>query len=192
MPERVVDPVIVAAEVVLALQSIVSRSMSPKNWGVVSVTEIVTDGARNVIPSNVTIRGDCRAMAPETQELIEKRMREIASGIAMAHGAEALVEYRHDFIVTENSPAETDAAIAAAQKAGGEAAVDADCPPCSASEDFARMLRIKPGCYILIGNGLKGHCGATLHNPGYDLNDDILPLGVNYWVTLVETRLAAS
>ena len=192
MPERVVDPVIVAAEVVLALQSIVSRSMSPKNWGVVSVTEIVTDGARNVIPSNVTIRGDCRAMAPETQELIEKRMREIASGIAMAHGAEALVEYRHDFIVTENSPAETDAAIAAAQKAGGEAAVDADCPPCSASEDFARMLRIKPGCYILIGNGLKGHCGATLHNPGYDLNDDILPLGVNYWVNLVETRLAAS
>jgi hippurate hydrolase len=72
---------------------------------------------------------------------------------------------------------------------GGELAVDTDCPPCSASEDFARMLQVKPGCYILIGNGLDGHCGATLHNPNYDLNDEILTVGANYWITLVETQL---
>ena len=156
----------------------------------VSVTEILTDGARNVIPSHVTIKGDCRAMSPETQELMESRMRELATGIASAHGAEAEVEYRHDFIVTANSPAETDAAIATARKVAGESAVDANCQPHSVSEDFARMLQIKPGCYILIGNGQKGHCGETLHNPNYDLNDEILAVGADYWVALAESQLA--
>jgi hippurate hydrolase len=91
--------------------------------------------------------------------------------------------------VTVNTPDETDAAISAARKAAGEPAVDPDCPPCSASEDFARMLEVIPGCYIMIGNGLDGHCGATLHNPNYDLNDDILAVGADYWVALVETQL---
>lgn len=191
MPERTVDPVVVAAEIILALQLIVSRSVSPKEWGVVSVTEVLTDGARNVIPSNVVIKGDCRAMSIAVQDLIEERMREVAAGIAAAHGADADVEYRHDFVVTENSPVETKAAIAVARKVAGEASVDANCPPCSASEDFARMLRIKPGCYILIGNGESGQCGATLHNPHYDLNDDILSVGVEYWVELVESQLSA-
>ena len=189
MPDRAIDPVIVGAEVILALQSIVSRSVAPQDWGVVSVTEILTDGARNVIPSTVTIKGDCRAMSPETRNLIETRMREIVDGISSAHGAEGSVEYRNDFVVTVNSPAETDAAIAAARKVAGEPAVDPDCPPCSASEDFARMLQVIPGCYILIGNGLDGHCGATLHNPNYDLNDEILTVGADYWVSLVEAQL---
>jgi hippurate hydrolase len=124
--------------------------------------------------------------------MIEKRMREIVAGITAAHGAEGTVEYRNDFVVTMNTADETDAAIAAARKVAGEPAVDADCPPCSASEDFARMLQQKPGCYILIGNGLDGHCGATLHNPNYDLNDEILMVGANYWVTLVEHQLPAA
>jgi hippurate hydrolase len=191
MPERTADPVVVAAEIILALQSIVSRSVSPKEWGVVSVTEVLSDGARNVIPSNVVIKGDCRAMSTAVQDLIEKRMREIAAGIAAAHGADADVEYSHDFVVTENSTAETNAAIAAARKVVGTESVDANCLPCSASEDFARMLRIKPGCYILIGNGETGHCGATLHNPNYDLNDNILAVGADYWVALVESQLPA-
>jgi hippurate hydrolase len=189
MPDRAIDPVVIGAEIILALQSIVSRSVAPQDWGVVSVTEVLTDGARNVIPSVVTIKGDCRAMSAATQNLIETRMREIVAGISSAHGAQGFVEYRNDFVITVNSPAETDAAIAAARKVAGEPAVDPDCPPCSASEDFARMLQVMPGCYILIGNGLDGHCGATLHNPGYDLNDDILTVGADYWVSLVEAQL---
>jgi len=191
MPDRAIDPVVIAAEVILALQSIVSRSVAPQDWGVVSVTEVLTDGARNVIPSTVTIKGDCRAMSTNTQELIAARMREIVAGITAAHGAEGSVEYRNDFIVTVNTADETAAAIAAARKVAGEPAVDANCPPCSASEDFARMLQVKPGCYILIGNGLDGHCGATLHNPNYDLNDEILTVGADYWVALVEAQLPA-
>ena len=189
MPDRAIDPVVIAAEVILALQSIVSRSVAPQDWGVVSVTEVLTDGARNIIPSTVTIRGDCRAMSTNTQGLIAARMREIVAGITAAHGAEGSVEYRNDFIVTVNTADETAAAIAAARKVAGEPAVDADCPPCSASEDFARMLQVKPGCYILIGNGLEGHCGATLHNPNYDLNDEILTVGADYWVALAEAQL---
>ena len=153
------------------------------------MTEVLTDGARNVIPSTVTIKGDCRAMLADTQQRIERRMREIVAGITSAHGATGSVEYRNDFVVTVNSAAETDAAIAVARKVAGEPAVDPDCPPCGASEDFARMLEQVPGCYILIGNGLDGHCGATLHNPNYDLNDDILAVGTDYWFTLVEDRL---
>jgi hippurate hydrolase len=191
MPDRAIDPIIIAAELILALQTIVSRSVAPKDWGVVSVTEILSDGARNVIPSTVTIKGDCRAMSTQTQDKIETRMREIVAGITSAHGAEGLVEYRNDFVVTVNTPQETDAAIAAARKVAGEPAVDPACPPCSASEDFARMLQVKPGCYMLIGNGVDGHCGATLHNPNYDLNDEILTTGAAYWVALVESRLSA-
>ena len=191
MPNRSIDPIVIGAEVVLALQSIVSRSVAPQHWGVVSVTEVLTDGARNVIPSTVTIKGDCRAMSPKTQELIETRMREIVDGICSAHRAQGKVEYRADFVVTDNTPDETEAAIAAARQVATEAAVDPDCPPCPASEDFARMLAAKPGCYIMIGNGLDGHCGTTLHNPNYDLNDEILTIGAEYWVALVENQLPA-
>lgn len=191
MPNRSIDPIVIGAEVILALQSIVSRSLAPQHWGVVSVTEVLTDGARNVIPSTVTIKGDCRAMHPKTQEMIEERMREIVDGICSAHRAEGLVEYRTDFVVTDNTPDETDAAIAAARQVAGNPGVDPDCPPCPASEDFARMLAAKPGCYIMIGNGMDGHYGTTLHNPNYDLNDEILTIGAEYWVALVENQLPA-
>lgn len=189
MPDRTVDPIVIGAEVVLTLQTIASRSVGPQDWCVVSVTEMQTDGARNIIPSRVTIKGDCRALSPDIQKRIETRMREIVSGICMAHGAEGHVHYQQDFIATINSPAETEAAIAAARTVAGELAVDPDCPTCGASEDFARMLRVKPGCYILIGNGLEGHCGSSLHNPHYDLNDEILSTGRDYWKTLVEQQL---
>ena len=189
MPDRVVDPVVVAAQVIQGLQTIVSRSIGPQDWGVVSVTEMTTDGARNVIPSNVTIKGDCRALKAETQALIEQRMREIVSGICAAHGAEGSVDYRQDFVVTYNTDAETEAAAETARQVAGAPAVDADCPTCGGSEDFARMLRKKPGCYVLLGNGLEGHCGSSLHNPHYDLNDEILTVGCDYWVTLVKNQL---
>ncbi|MEQ8664110.1 MAG: M20 aminoacylase family protein [Rhodospirillales bacterium] len=184
MPERTVDPVVVGAEIVLALQSIVARSVGPRDWGVVSVTEFLTDGARNVIPSTVEIRGDCRALSTDTQRLIESRMRDIVAGVCAAHGADGDVLYRNDFVPTVNTADETDACIRVAQTVAGVAQVDPDCPTCGASEDFAQMLRRKPGCYILIGNGESGHCGHSLHNPNYDMNDEIMDIGARYWAGL--------
>lgn len=189
MPERTVDPIIVGAEIIQGLQTIVSRSLSSREWGVVSITEVYTDGARNIIPSTFTIKGDCRALSTDVQTTIERRMREIVAGVCAAHGASGDVRYQHDFVPTVNSPDETEAAIRAAQTVAGEVGVDPDCPTCGASEDFARMLQQKPGCYILIGNGDQGPCSASLHNPHYDLNDGILSAGCRYWITLVEQQL---
>jgi len=116
-------------------------------------------------------------------------MRQVVAGLCAAHGAEGQVDYRQDFVVTVNTPAETEAAVEAARQVAGEPAVNANCPTCGGSEDFARMLQKKPGAYILIGNGVEGHCGSSLHNPHYDLNDEILSTGCDYWVTLVENQL---
>ncbi|MDP6165596.1 MAG: M20 aminoacylase family protein [Gammaproteobacteria bacterium] len=190
MPERTVDPIIVGAEIALSLQTIVARSVSSRDWAVVSMTEFITDGARNIIPSTVTIKGDCRALSGDVQATIERRMREIVAGICASHGATAEVLYQNDFVPTINTPAETEQGIAAAKQAAGQAVVDqgvdADCPTCGASEDFARFLQQRPGCYMLLGNGTDGHCGSSLHNPNYDMNDDILTIGRDYWVALVK------
>ena len=189
MPEKTIDPVMVGAEVVLALQTIVSRSISSRDWAVVSITEFITDGARNIIPSNVTIKGDCRALSPDVQATIERRMNEIVAGICASHGATGTVLYQNDFIPTINSDLETEHAIAAAQAVTGHAGITEDCPTCGASEDFAQMLKRKPGCYMLLGNGHEGSCATSLHNPHYQLNEDILNLGCNYWQALVKQQL---
>lgn len=189
MPEKLIDPIVIGSEIILALQSIVSRSASPREWAVLSVTEFITDGARNVVPSNVLIKGDCRALSIETQTKIEQRMRELVEGICSAHGANGMVHYRQDFIATINEEKETRFAAEAARRIAGVPAVNANCETCGASEDFARMLQEKPGCYILIGNGEEGRHSTPLHNPTYDLNDDILAIGRDYWVELVKRRL---
>ena len=190
MPERAVDPVVVGAEVVLALQTIVSRNIGPMDWAVVSVTEFITDGARNIIPSTVTIKGDCRTLSEATQVTIAKRMNEIVAGICASHGATGTVLYQNDFIATINSDQETDYAVAAAQAVAGHSGVTEDCPTCGASEDFAQMLKRLPGCYMLLGNGSEGTCATALHNPHYELNEDILALGCAYWQTLVTQQLS--
>lgn len=189
MPHISIDPMVIGAEIVLALQTIVARTINPQQWGVVSVTELQTDGARNVLPSNVVIKGDTRGIDVEVQELIERRIREIVEGVCTAHGAEGEVVYSHEFVVMVNTDAETDAAVEAARRIVGENRVNPECPTFSCSEDFARMLQVKPGCYILIGNGEEGSHGCALHNPNYDFNDEILALGADYWVSLVETLL---
>jgi hippurate hydrolase len=189
MPNRTKDPVVVAAEIISALQTIVARSLNPMDSGVVSVTEVLTDGARNVIPSNVTIRGDTRGLSDHVQALIETRMRELVVNIGRAHNVDVTLEYSHEFIVLNNTDAETDIAIRAAVDTVGEQRVIPDCEPAACSEDFAQMLRAKPGCYLLIGNGTEGHNGRPLHNPGYDFNDEVLATGAAYWTKLAENVL---
>ena len=191
MPNRTRDPVVVAAEIISALQTVVARSLNPMLSGVVSVTEVHTDGARNVIPSNVTIKGDTRGLTNEAQRLIETRMREIVTHVGKAHNVEATLDYTHEFVVLENTARETDIAVQAAIDTVGAHRVEADCEPAACSEDFAQMLKAKPGCYLLIGNGTEGHNGRPLHNPGYDFNDDVLATGAAYWVKLTENVLAA-
>jgi hippurate hydrolase len=189
MPDRTRDPVVVGAEIISALQTVVARSLNPMASGVVSVTEIHTDGARNVIPSNVTIKGDTRGLLSETQALIEKRMRELVVNIGKAHNVEVTLDYTHEFIVLKNTDHETDLAVQAAIDTVGVERVVSDCEPAACSEDFAQMLRAKPGCYVLIGNGTDGHNGRPLHNPGYDFNDDVLETGAAWWVRLTENVL---
>ncbi len=190
-PEAHIDPVVIAAEVIGGLQTIVSRSVPASEVAVVSVTEILTDGARNIVPSTVTIKGDCRTFDSEVQRTIESRMRALADGICAAHGATATVEYRNEFVPLVNTAAEVDVAVAAAAAVVGEANVDGGCRPRSASEDFARMLEVVPGCYVDIGNGTSGSCGTSLHNPNYDFNDEITPIGVGYWCQLVRSQMVS-
>jgi hippurate hydrolase len=119
-------------------------------------------------------------------------MRELVTHIGKAHNVEVMLDYTHEFVVLENTDRETDIAVQAAVETVGEDRVVADCEPAACSEDFAQMLKAKPGCYLLIGNGTEGHHGRPLHNPGYDFNDEVLATGAAYWVRLTENVLSPS
>jgi len=188
-PERTVDPLVVGAELVLALQSIVSRSLPPGDHGVVSVTEFITDGARNIIPSNVTIRGDVRGYDDAVSDLVRTHMHRLSTGIAAAHGATATLDYAREFASVVNTAAEVDeAARAAAAVEGMDVAAMAD--RVGFSEDFAHYLHHRPGCLVLLGNGTDGAHGRSLHHPSYDFNDASLRHGIDFWCRLVRGRLA--
>jgi len=189
-PHMAIDPIVIGSEIVLAFQTVVARKLDPIDQGVVSVTEFITDGARNVLPGNVILRGDTRSYSPAVQALIEERMRAIVIGICAAHGAAPAFEYTHEFKPTVNWPENVRAAAAAATQVVGAANVDDACPPLLASEDFGAFLEVMPGNYMLIGSGLAGEVGGTpLHNPSYDFNDRLLTLGAEYFVALARTRL---
>lgn len=187
-PERAVDALVTGSEVVLALQTIVARSLAPGDHGVVSATEFVTDGARNVLPGRVTIRGDVRGYRDPVSATISRRMREIVDGVAAAHGAAARLDYVREFEPTVNTEAEVEQAGRAARVIDG-ATVDLAHAPMGFSEDFARFLCHRPGCFMLLGNGTEGAHAAALHSPSYDFNDEALPYGVAYWCSLVRECL---
>lgn len=190
MPNMGVDTMLVASQIVVALQSIVSRNLSALHEpAVVSVTEFITDGTVNVIPSNVNIKGDCRCFGDASLEKISSAMERIVAGICASAGAEYEFEFITTFASTINSHAETQHAIRAARDILGDDAVDGNCDAFTISEDFANMLRVKPGCYGLLGNGGGPDGGCALHNPNYDFNDKILVKGAAYWVQLVENQL---
>ncbi len=185
MPHTGIDPVVAAAQIVTALQTIASRNVHPLESAVVSVTQIHGGDTWNVIPNDVVLLGTVRTFKPEVQDAIEPAMRRIAENVCAALGASAAMRYERRYPSTINSDAETEIAAGVLADLVGEANVRRDQLPSMGSEDFAFMLQAKPGTYVWIGNG-PAEGNAMLHNPNYDFNDEILPLGASYWARLVE------
>jgi hippurate hydrolase len=185
-PEACIDTTLAASAVVGALQSVVARNTAPVQPLVVSVTSFRTDSdAFNVIPERATLRGTVRSFDMELRAATLARIEAIATQTAAAYGATATVHAEEEpYPVMENHPAETRHCIAAARAVAGDC--DADCPQTTGGEDFAYMLQACPGAYIRLGIGK----GPGLHHPGYDFNDEVIPLGCSYWVELAESRLA--
>lgn len=179
-PQAHVDPIVVAGAVISQLQTIVARNIDPEDHAVVSITGIETDGARNVIPSNVWLTGDCRGFSKATRDTIRRRMRDIAQSVAQAHGATANVTASQSFQPLINDPDATARACAALDSFH----IDAQAGRFGYAEDFAAYLSHRPGAFLNIGNGTEGNHARPLHNPGYDFNDDGIPHGVAAWLAL--------
>ena len=194
MPEQCVDPIVVASQIVVALQSIASRNVSPVDTIVLSITNINGGtGLSNVIPDEVELSGTVRAFQFETREFAEKRIREISEGVAAAYGAQAECKYVYDYDPTVNHAGESAICAEVSKALVGEDNVNDNIEPCMGAEDFGAMLKDVPGCYIWLGQGEpeqpESPHNQGLHNSGYDFNDEVIPLGVEYWVRLVETKL---
>ena len=189
-PHMVVDPLVIGAQVVLALQGVVSRNLDPSMSAVLSCTEFVTDGVRNAIPNEVVISGDTRSYSAVVQTMLERRLHEISEGICAAHSATCTVRYSHEFEPTVNTEACVATAVEAALATVPADQVDGDTPPIMASEDFGAFLRQVPGCFTFIGNGTDPDAGGIpLHSAGFDVDDDILEVGARYYVELARRSL---
>lgn len=185
------DPLVIAAEIILALQTIVSRNLNPQKAAVISCTEIHTDGIRNAIPTTVVIKGDTRSFDPDIQIMIESRMKRICEGICRMNDAACSFVYTHEFAPTYNWKSCTEFAVAAAKKAVGEERVDESCEPVMGSEDFGAFIKEIPGCFVFLGSGKTIDCKdeIPLHNHRYDYNDEVLVTGAEYLAELISTRL---
>ncbi len=190
MPHRGIDPVLVAAHIVTALQSIASRLIDPLHPVVVTVTQVHAGDTWNVIPEQAVLRGTARSFSREVRDRVEAEIARIASTVAEAFGAKAETRYERRYPAVVNTRDATAlAAQVAAEVVGGDN-VETDAPPLMGSEDFAYMLEAKPGCYIWLGNGTEGGPGGCMvHNPHYDFNDEAAVVGASYWARLVETAL---
>ena len=189
MPHLGVDPVIAASALVQALQTVISRTLNPLDPAVLSVTQVHTGEAYNVIPDRARITGTVRAFSSEVQAQVEATMQRICQGIGTAYNVNVRFNFMRGYPATINTPAEAALCAEVARSVVGEAGVRTDVKPSMGAEDFAYFLHEKPGCYVWLGNG-PGEGGCTLHNPNYDFNDQVIPVGVSYWVRLVEHLLA--
>lgn len=196
MPDLGIDPVVIAAQLILALQTIVSRSCKPVEPAVLSVTKIHAGEAINVIPDRAILQGTVRTFSVETLDLIEEQLKTISNTICSAFGASAEVKFQREYPPTINTASMAELAKDAIINLPGVTAVHTNLPPTMGAEDFAYMLLEKPGAYLWIGNGQGGHRThghgigpCTLHNPSYDFNDQILPIGVRAWVAIVKRFL---
>jgi len=187
-PHMAIDPIVVAASIVQAWQSIVSRNVDPLEAGVVSVTQIHAGHAWAVIPEEVVLRGTVRTFKPAVQALIERRLQELGAGVAAAHGCTLEFRYERRFPATINTGPETDFAARVATDLLGSENILRDAAPSMGSEDFGWMLQVKQGNYAWLGTG--GETSCLLHNPRYDFNDEAIPLGASYWVQLAREFLA--
>jgi len=185
-PHICLDSVLVGAQLITALQSIVSRSVDPLESAVISICEFHAGNARNVIPQTATLRGTVRTLTPGTKALVEKRVREVIAGVAQMTGAKIEVDYIPGYPVTVNHASQTDVATRVAKEIAGEANVR-EMAPMMGAEDFSYMLEARPGAFIFCGNGDS----AGLHHPAYNFNDDAIVFGTSYWIKLVENTLAA-
>ena len=186
-PHLSVDTVLVGAQIINQLQSIVARNVDPLHSAVVSICMFHAGNADNVIPQTAQLNGTARSLTPAVQDLLERRIREVVDGIARLHGAKATVEYRRNYPVLRNHDRQTDFAASVAGQVVGENKVDTAVAPVMGAEDFSFMLEARPGAFIFVGNGDS----AGLHHPAYNFNDDVIPIGTSYWVKLVENALPA-
>src|SRR5580700_7578426 len=185
-PHKCLDSVMVGAQLITALQQIVSRNVDPLDSAVISMCEFHAGNARNVIPQTAELRGTVRTLTPEVRALVQKRVREVVAGVAQITGAKIDLAYQRGYPVTVNHASQTDVATQVAKEIAGDANVHA-MPPLMGAEDFAYMLESRPGAFIFCGNGDS----AGLHHPAYNFNDEAIVFGTSYWIKLVENTLAA-
>ncbi len=186
-PHECIDSTVVAAHIVVALQTIASRNVDPMKQVVVSVCTVETDSpAHNVIPQTVKMRGTVRTLDPKVQDFVETRLGQIVEGTALALGARAEVAYTRGYPVTVNAPENTAYAVEVARAVSGQ--VDPDTPPLMGAEDFSFMLNARPGAYIFLGNGDT----ASVHHPAYNFDDNAIPFGASWYAGMAEARMPAA
>ena len=186
-PHFAIDTVLVGAQIINQLQSVVARNVDPLKAAVVSICMFQAGNTDNVIPQTALLRGTTRSLTSDVQDLLEQRVREVVEGTAKLYGAQARLTYTRDYPVTRNHAEQTDFAAQVASEVAGRERVDTDVAPVMGAEDFSFMLEARPGAFVFIGNGES----AGLHHPAYDFNDEAIPFGTSYWVRLVETALPA-
>jgi hippurate hydrolase len=184
-PHFSVDTVLVGAQIVNQIQSIVARSVDPLESAVISICQFNAGTADNIIPQTARLSGTARSLSPSVQDLVEKRLHEVVEGTARLYGAKARLTYKRDYPVTRNHEQQTAFAASVASEVVGGERVDTGVPPVMGAEDFSFMLNARPGAFIFVGNGDS----AGLHHPAYNFNDEVIPIGTSYWVRLAETAL---
>jgi len=189
LPHMSKDTLTIGSQIIVGLQTIVSRKLDPVEAGVVSVTEFITDGKKNILPGKGLIKGDARAFSDKTNKIIEQNMRQLVKGICDSYGVSYEVRYQTTCPMTYNQVEQAESATKAAISLLGQDKADGNIEPRSFSEDFSIMSDAKPGCFVLMGNGTSGSNGRPLHSADYDFNDELLVTGSSYWVELAEQQL---
>jgi amidohydrolase len=185
-PHLSIDTLLVGAQIVTQLQSIVARNIDPLDAAVVSICMFQAGHTDNVIPQHAKLRGTARALRPEVRQTLQNRINEVIEGTARLYGAKAKITYTNGYPVVVNHERQTAFAAGIAREIVGNDKVETDAPPVMGAEDFAFMLQERPGAFIFVGNGDS----AGLHHPAYNFNDEVIPVGTSYWVRLAETALA--
>lgn len=192
MPHRSQDPIVAAASIVMTLQTIVSRNVDPQHTAVITVGSLVAGKANNVIPASAHLELSVRSLDPEVRDLLQERITSLVTAQAQSLGVQAHIDYKRDYPVLVNTAAETELARQVGTELLGAERITRQGRPLTGSEDFAFMLENCPGSYFMIGNGADDGAAAhacMVHNPGYDFNDDILPVGAAFWALLTQRYL---